>query len=166
MLDEKLIKQELIDWIVNFVEKPNPLLNNWAPCPYARQARITDKIAIVFADSPVRLICAVENNLNLLDDKDVFIVCFDHTAISADEIGELVKTHNKLLMKKDVVILEDHPDLVETLNGVEMNFGKCGLLLVQRLSKLSIASDQLREKGYYDNWPKENYLDVVAWRQQ
>ena len=69
-------------------------------------------------------------------------------------------------MKKDVVILEDHPDAVETLNGVEMNFRKCGLLLVQKLSKLSTASDQLRENGYYDNWPKENYEDVVAWRQQ
>ena len=149
----------------DFVEKPNPLLNNWAPCPYARQARIADKIAIIFSDH-LKLTSTVEKNLPLLEDKDVFIVCFDHTAISADEIGELVNTHNKLLMKKDVVILEDHPDSIEMLNGVEMNFGKCGLLLVQKLSKLSTASDQLRDKGYYDNWPKENYDDVVAWRQQ
>ena len=159
------IKKDIINWLISFVEKPNPLLNNWAPCPYARQARIADKIAIIFADH-LKLTSTVEKNLSLLEDKDVFIVCFDHTAISADEIGELVNTHNKLLMKKDVVALEDHPDSVETLNGVEMNFGKCGLLLVQKLSKLSTASDQLRENGYYDNWPKENYEDVVAWRQQ
>lgn len=165
MLDEQQITSDLIDWIKDFVEKPNPLLNNWAPCPYARQARITDKIAIIFVNH-LKLASTVEKNLSLLEDKDVFIVCFDHTEISADEIGELVKTHNKLLMKKDVVILEDHPDAVETLNGVNMNFGKCGLLLVQRLSKLTTASEQLREKGYYDNWPKENYNDVVAWRQR
>ena len=165
MLNEEQIVQDLTEWMKDFVEKPNPLLNNWAPCPYARQARIADKIEIVFSE-PIKLIATVEKNLSLLDDKDVFIVCFDHTAISSDEISELVKTHNKLLMKKDVVVLEDHPDAVETLNGVEMNFGKCGLLLVQKLSKLSTASDQLRDKGYYDNWPKENYLDVVAWRQQ
>ena len=165
MLNEEQIVQDLTDWMKDFVEKPNPLLNNWAPCPYARQARIADKISSVFADH-LKLTSTVEKNLSLLEDKDVFIVCFDHTAISADEIEELVKTHNKLLMKKDVVVLEDHPDAIEMLNGVEMNFGKCGLLLVQKLSKLSTASDQLREKGYYDNWPKENYLDVVAWRQQ
>ena len=47
-----------------------------------------------------------------------------------------------------------------------MNFGKCGLLLVQQLSKLSTPSDQLSEKGYYDDWPQENYADVVAWREQ
>ena len=165
MLNEEQIVQDLADWMKDFVEKPNLLLNNWAPCPYARQARIADKIAIIFSDH-LKLTSTVEKNLPLLEDKDVFIVCFDHTAISADEISELVKAHNRLLMKKDVVVLEDHPDSIEMLNGVEMNFGKCGLLLVQKLSKLSIASDQLREKGYYDNWPKENYLDVVAWRQQ
>ena len=165
MLNEEQIVQDLTDWMKDFVEKPNPLLNNWAPCPYARQARIADKISIIFADH-LKLTSTVEKNLSLLEDKDVFIVCFDHTVISADEIGELVKTHNKLLMKKDVVVLEDHPDAIEMLNGVEMNFGKCGLLLVQKLSKLSTASDQLREKGYYDDWPEENYLDVVAWRQQ
>ena len=165
MSNKEQIVQDLTDWMKDFVEKPNPLLNNWAPCPYARQARIADKIAIIFSDH-LKLTSTVEKNLPLLENKDVFIVCFDHTAISADEISELVKTHNKLLMKKDVVVLEDHPDSIEMLNGVEMNFGKCGLLLVQKLSKLSTASDQLREKGYYDNWPNENYLDVVAWRQQ
>jgi hypothetical protein len=31
-------KTDIEQWIVDFVEKPNPMLNNWAPCPYARQA--------------------------------------------------------------------------------------------------------------------------------
>ena len=40
-----------------------------------------------------------------------------------------------------------------------MNFGKAILILVQRLSKLNKASDILKKKGYYDNWPKEcDYL--------
>ena len=166
MLNEEAIKTQLVDWIKDFVEKSNPLLNNWAPCPYARQARIADKIEIVFVDDPVHIICTVENSLYLLDNKDVVIVCFDHTTVSSDTISDIVSAHNQVLMKKDYVVLEDHPDANEILNGVTMNFGKCGLLLVQRLSKLSTASDQLREKGYYNNWPEENYQDVVAWRYQ
>lgn len=166
MLNEQQLVSELNDWMKDFVEKPNPLLNNWAPCPYARQARITNKIEIVFADVD-KLTSTVEKNLSLLDNKDVVIVCFDHTAISVDEVTELVYLLNhKILMSRDYVILEDHPDSAEILNGVKMNFGKCGLLLVQRLSKLSTATDQLREKGYYDIWPEENYNDVVAWRQK
>jgi len=45
-----------------------------------------------------------------------------------------------------------------------MNFGKCSLILVQRLSKLTEASNILKEKGYYDNWSQENLDDVVIWR--
>jgi len=45
-----------------------------------------------------------------------------------------------------------------------MNFGKCGLMILQRLSKLNTAADQLREKGYYDTWSKKNLDEVVNWR--
>jgi hypothetical protein len=45
-----------------------------------------------------------------------------------------------------------------------MNFGKCGLLLIQKLSKLNAASEQLKQKGYYDNWPAESLDYVVSWR--
>jgi hypothetical protein len=52
----------------------------------------------------------------------------------------------------------------ENINGAKMNFGLCSLVLVQRLSKLNNASKVLKEKGYYDNWSKENLDDVVTWR--
>jgi len=165
VLDKQQITSDLIEWMQDFVEKPNPLLNDWAPCPYARQARINKAIEIVFSE-PLSLVLNVERSLPLLEDKDVVIVCFDHTLIDANTIEELVRVHNSLLMTRDYVILEDHPDNTEMLNGVRMNFGKCGLLLVQRLSKLSTASKQLKEKGYYNTWPEENYADVVAWREQ
>ena len=164
-MDKELIKTQLHQWIEDFVEKPSSLLNNWAPCPYARQARLRGNIEIVFSDS-FNLVTSVERNLSLLDDKEVIIVCFDHTDISHECLEDIVKVHNKALMPRDYVILEDHPDCSEVVNGVKMNFGKCGLLLVQRLSKLTTASDQLKEKGYYDQWPKENIDDVVAWRTQ
>jgi len=164
-MDKELIKTQLHQWMEDFVEKPSSLLHNWAPCPYARQARLRGNIEIVFSDS-FNLVTSVERNLSLLDDKEVIIVCFDHTDISHEYLEDIVKVHNKALMPRDYVILEDHPNTPEILNGVKMNFGKCGLLLVQRLSKLSTASDQLREKGYYDDWPNENYQNVVAWRSQ
>jgi hypothetical protein len=67
-------------------------------------------------------------------------------------------------MQKDFVALEDHPDDPEILNGVQMNFGKAPIVLFQRLSKINSAADNLRKRGYYDNWPQENYDDVVSWR--
>ena len=39
MLNIDQVKQDIEQWMVNFVEVPHPALGNWAPCPYARSAR-------------------------------------------------------------------------------------------------------------------------------
>jgi len=163
-MDQAAIQSALRQWILDFVSKPNPLLNNWAPCPYARQALLNDKTAIVFSDTEC-LLDTVTANLSLLDSKEVVIVCFDHTKISPEELEKSVAVINQsILMPKDYVILEDHPDKSEVLNGVTMNFGHCGLLLVSKLSVLNNASEHLKSKGYYSNWPRENLDAVVTWR--
>ena len=64
-------------------------------------------------------------------------------------------------MQQDIVALEDHPDDPEEWKSVSLNFGKCIIILVQRLSKLNQASKILKRKGYYDSWDKDHYDDVV-----
>lgn len=162
-MNREHIMLELTSWLVNFVEVPNPLLGDWAPCPYARSARINNQIEIVFADSK-ELDIAVEQALPALENKDVIIICFDHTHIQSISVEKLVEKINENLMPQNYVVLEDHPDRAELVNTVSMNFGKCGLLLVQKLSKLNAASNQLKQKGYYDNWSSESLDYVVSWR--
>ena len=157
------VKQHLIDWIIDFVEKPNPMLNNWAPCPFARQARINNKIEIQFSEINT-LISYVNNSLPLLEFNEVVIICFDHTQIDVTSLQEIVSNLNKRLMKNNYVILEDHPDSVEYVNNVHMNFGHCGLLIIQKADKLAVASEQLNIKGYYDAWSKQELDSVVSWR--
>ena len=41
------MKKEIIKWMKEFVEVPNVKLGNWAPCPYARKARLDKQIEIV-----------------------------------------------------------------------------------------------------------------------
>jgi hypothetical protein len=158
-MDEQSVKLKLNQWLVDFVEKPNPLLNNWPPCPYARQARLTNKIHVVF-DSPLQIAQYVSS----LDAYDVVVLCFDHTQFSASQVERFSRHINSILILRDYVVLEDHPDAVELINGVPMNFGECGLMILQRLSKLNTAADQLKEKGYYSTWSKENLEEVVTWR--
>jgi hypothetical protein len=158
-MDELQIRQDLEHWLVNFVEQPNPLLNNWPPCPYARQARLTNKILTVF-DCPLE----IAQYTHKLSEFDVVILCFDHRAYSAGQIELFTKHVNSILMFQDYVVLEDHPNSEEFINGVKMNFGKCGLFILQRLSKLNTAADQLKSKGYYHTWSKQCLDEVVNWR--
>lgn len=158
-MDQQQIRHELERWLVDFVEKPNPLLNNWPPCPYARQARLANKIHIVF-DSPLK----ISDYVTFLDDCDVVVLCFDPAEYSVSQIELFTQHINSILVWKDYVVLEDHPDSEELINGVKMNFGKSGLMILQRLSKLNTAANQLQEKGYYNTWSKENLDEVVNWR--
>jgi len=174
-MDNKKIKSELTTWMKTFVEKPHPLLGNWAPCPYARKARVDNKIVIEFADTKYLESSILDNIFHLEDSvagewvqfesKDVVIIAFNHIEITVDELSEFVEYMNDRLIEKDIIILEDHPDAeADKVNEVIMNFGKCGLLLIQRLSKLNEASRQLKAKGYYDHWDEDALNYVVNWR--
>lgn len=164
-MDQQQIKADLDQWMINFVEANNTQLNNWAPCPYARAARVSNMIHTVFATVP-ELVQVVRESIDTLATKDVVVVCFDHNDISPEHLQEFVQGMNNMLMPLDYVILEDHPDAPEYVNGVKMNFGLCGLLVLQKLSKLNTASDRLRSQGYYDHWDQKALDEVVSWRSE
>jgi hypothetical protein len=162
-MNQDLIQRQLHEWLVDFVEKPNPLLNNWAPCPYARRARISGRFAIKFATVD-QLISTIAEAAQELEHRDVIAVCVDPTQILPEDLEQLVSDQNQLLMPSDVLLLEDHPDSEEWVNGVKMNFGHCAIVFVQKLSMINQASEQLMSSGYYDHWSKENLDTVVTWR--
>lgn len=162
-MNKQQIEADLYNWMISFVEIPNSKLGNWPPCPYARKARLDNKFKIIFADG-TDILSSIEQAKTLLENNDVVAVCFDQDLITANEIENFVLDTNQSLMLDDYVILEDHPAALEYVNGVNMNFGGCGLLLVQKLTKLTDASDQLKIKGYYDQWDQPAFDSVVAWR--
>jgi len=154
------MKNEIQKWLDEFVTQPNPLLNGFPPCPYARAA-IVDYVETDHVSN------SLEHLLENWND-DIQVVCL-YTATenyTPEGLSYIVKEFNKVAMPKDIVALEDHPEDEEDVNGVKMNFGKCIIILVQRLSKINEASETLKKKGYYDVWSQENLDDVVTWRKK
>ena len=154
------MKDDIQKWLDDFVTQPNPLLNGFPPCPYARAA-IVDYVETDHVSN------SLEHLLENWND-DIQVVCL-YTATenyTPEGLSYIVKEFNKVAMPKDIVALEDHPEDEEDVNGVKMNFGKCIIILVQRLSKINEASETLKKKGYYDVWSQENLDDVVTWRKK
>lgn len=162
-MNQQEIVEKLKKWMTDFIEVPNPKLGDWAPCPFARQARVNNTISIKFATIP-ELTEVIKESIETLSHKEVVVICFDHNFIDPVELQSYVEGMNQTLMPINYVILEDHPLSPEYINGVNMNFGSCGLLLMQKLDKLNSASDQLHDKGYYKYWSKEDLDSVVTWR--
>jgi hypothetical protein len=163
MIDQQDIKTKLDQWMIEFVEANNTKLSNWPPCPYARAARLSGLIEVKIA-TVSEFLQVIRESTEMLASKEVVVVCFDHETISPEHLQEFVQSINRTLMPDDYVILEDHPHKPEYINGVKMNFGHCGLLLIQRLSKLNNAADRLRAQGYYNTWESTALDDVVSWR--
>jgi hypothetical protein len=70
-----------------------------------------------------------------------------------------------MLLRQDLIALEDHPDDPEIVNGVCMNQGTYALALVQSLSDLNAKAQQMANRGFYHNWP-EQYLQSLFQHRQ
>jgi hypothetical protein len=163
MLDLEQVQYDIERWMANFLEVPHPALGNWAPCPYARRARLD-------RDFEVRL--GVNPYLDLKDlaqtgiAKSVIILVYESTAYLPEQFhAQLELANTEFLLAKDLLVLEDHPDLSEIVNGVSMNQGTYALALVQSLSDLNHKAKLMARKGFYNTWPEEYLQDLFNHRE-
>ena len=159
MITQSTVEQELLKWMQEFVEAPHPSLGNWPPCPYARQARLSNNILIKPGADPYY------DSMSLLTyDWSKEAVVFWYNQIDPTIFVAQVELANKSLLDKNIVVLEDHPDTEEVVSNIKMNFGFCPIIVGQQLNKLNTAADQLRSKGYYDTWSQSDLDKIVTWR--
>ena len=153
--------QTIKKWISDFVTRPNPVFGDLPPCPYAQKAIIDGRVEFVELNATAdwttiyRLIWNTD-----FDEKDVLCVIVDPRQFTAQETVSIADVLNERFMPRDVVVLEDHPDIDERVKGVKLNNGHYTLFLAQRLSKLNKFSRMLESGPYYKNWSR-SYLESV-----
>jgi hypothetical protein len=163
MLDLATVQQHIEHWIETFVEVPHPALGGWAPCPYARKARMDRDFEIrlghnVFAD----LTELAHKGLS----KSVVIIAYDPAKWNYAQFHTSIEIANlEFLVPNNLLALEDHPEDPEIVNGVSMNQGTYALALVQSLSDLNQKARAMASKGFYDTWPPE-YLEMLFQHRQ
>lgn len=163
MLNLDTVKRDIESWIVDFVEVPHPLLGGWAPCPYARRARIE-------RDFEIRLGHDLGKDLEDLSrtgiTKGVVIVVYEGHHYTARQFNRTIEDLNEqFLVKHDLLALADHPDDQEIVNGVCMNQGTYAMALVQKLSDLNQKAKLVASKGFYETWPEEYLKELFKNRE-
>jgi hypothetical protein len=152
------VKKDIEHWIVNFVEIANPALGGWPPCPYAKKARLEQDFDVRIGTTPIADLQAL--CINGLP-KSVVILAYDPKLISRETFSNDLEFSNiSFLLEKDLIVLEDHPDDAEIVNGVCMNQGTYALALVQQLSDLNEKARLMGRRGFYNTWP-EDYLQQL-----
>jgi hypothetical protein len=159
MLNLDTVKKDIERWIIDFVEVPHPALGGWAPCPYARKARLDRDFTVRIGVNPYfDLINVARDGLG---SKSVLILAYDPNEFFYSQFTSDIKAANEeALLCNDLLALEDHPGDQEIVNGVCMNQGTYALALVQSLSDLNEKAQLVAKKGFYDAWP-EDYLQSL-----
>lgn len=169
------ITEELLAWSENFLEKPNKDLGGWAVCPYAKAARLKDKVKIVEVDHRKDFLYTVSKEARTIKEqkKQLIIVACDDLNLTCDELDCYVEGLNYAFVYNDVYLMPFHPDdgdgeavdfLTEHETNVEADY-EFYMVLIQPYNELESASKLLHKKGYYDKWDKNYYRDTVIKRQ-
>ena len=159
MLNLATVQADIESWIVDFVEVPHPALGGWAPCPYARKARLDRDFEVRLGLAPMHDLIRI-SKLGL-GGKSVIIIAYNPTLHTHEDFSFALDVANKkFLLPNNLLALEDHPADPEIVNGVTMNQGTYALALVQSLSDLDEKAQLVARKGFYATWPKE-YLEVL-----
>ena len=161
-MDHAAAERYLINWIVKDLSVPHEQLAGLSKCPFARKAYLDNKVRFTSVEGDaLAVIMSVADAWNDSAEVEVFILP-DH--MSPDSLWSLMDALNQEYLPRDLVFLDDHVQAPETQLGLSFNNGRYNLLMMQRLSKLDLASRKLKMLGYYANWTKD-YLDqVVTWR--
>jgi len=158
------VKNNIEQWIMNFVEVPHANLGGWAPCPYARKARIDQDFDVRLGLAPIHDLTQISRRG--LAGKSVIIFVYDPKDIPHDELSHAVDICNReFLVPRNLLALEDHPDDAEVVNGVVMNNGTYALALIQSLTDLNEKAQLVGRKGFYDTWPEEYLTPLFKHRQ-
>jgi hypothetical protein len=154
MLYQDQVRKDILYWLENFVERPHPALGNWAPCPYARRARLENDFEIRLGLAPIHDLVKISKQG--LGGKSVVVVVYEADQYRHESFSTDIETANReFLLPNNMLALEDHPDDVEMVNGVCMNQGTYALALVQSLDDLNVKAQQLANKGFYNSWTEE-----------
>ena len=159
--------QQIKNWIAEFVTKPNPIFGNLPPCPFAQKALIEDKVEFLELDGVADYNTIYQHIFQFdFDAKDVLIMIAQPDHFTGDETEQIARDLNSYFMRSDVVVLEDHPDVDESVEDVKLNNGKYILFLAQSLSKLNHFSKLLESGPYYNKWSSDYLQSVKGFREK
>ena len=159
--------QTIQTWIKDFVTRPNPVFGNLPPCPFAQKAIVDGKVKFLELDGIGEFGTIFTHIWDFnFDKKDVLVIIAEPDQFTAKQTGEIADKLNFAFMPRDVVVLEDHPKIKESVKGIKLNNGHFILFLVQKLSKLNKFSKMLEVGPYYKNWTKKYIKSVKKFRER
>ena len=152
---------EIIAWMEDFVEVKNKDFGGLPPCPYAKEARLKNKIDFVEFpnDRPDSEIEQYIHNMDF-DKHDVTVIIFEKDRWTAKEAFKIARELEVIAEEKGILLGEDHPHMPETVGTSLLNNGDYIIFFLQKKEQVEAYGEKLRKTNYYDIWRKDNPYDI------
>jgi hypothetical protein len=168
MSEIKSVCDAMLMYIQNSLETPHPLFSGLPICPFARTARLRDRLEfwVYSFQAGDEIDIQVSQKIEMffaLHHKDVLLVVHpDPTAMSFTAFNQLIETLNQQLYTLGLVAFGGHSDDLFEVNGVRTRHDPFINFTVQQMQKLSEARYSLiHNTDYYAAWTPEA-LDAVG----
>ncbi len=172
---EKSIAHEIMSWSSTVLEKPNKFFNGLPPCPYARQAWLDDKVALVFKRE--KTYQDLYSIISCFEEKfDIAILVDLNNHKDSEEFHDYLNELNTAISKgwfidKDIWVMGFHPDDDATEFAEEADFKalvevEYSMIFIQRLSKLQESAHRIKKNGYYHNYDEEYNASHIFQRRE
>ena len=141
--------QNLKNWILDYLSKPNPVFNNMPPCPHAKKAWLEGNVEIKKFVNYDEL----ENGIKDLVGSKVKIFYFEYPLLpTAEKLKNVVSWLGT--KHPQFIFYDEHPDMIEEVGGEVINSGVTAIIVQDRKDLLEKRAE-LHKTGYYDKWTPE-----------
>jgi hypothetical protein len=147
---EELILKEMKDHLINFVEKPHPAFANLPPCPFAKKARLQNKIKFIVFDFTNGLTEELNKLIQPDPNYDIIWLINPNKAMPIEVLYKLIDDINAL--HPTLEAFGGHPKDPFEIAGVKTRQEPYPNLLFQSKETLEKARWKLRHTKYYDNF--------------
>ena len=167
------VEADIRKWAHDFLEVPNKMLNGLPPCPYAKQARLENKIVFSIntgLDGLAKEVADFDNHkYDIVIWASEYLLNMEYLDGWCDGVNEAMS-----IAGHDMHLMVFHPDYDAKEAGLEFlveddvtddELVYC-MVFVQKLSLLDDASLSLEKSGYYQHFPKDTYESLVVDRRR
>jgi hypothetical protein len=155
--------REYVRYIIDFVEQPHPKLGNLPICPFARRARLENRVQFEVLELTSEGVLALVPSFTAKPDLHMMICIHPRKdGLSSTHIHRLVEVLNHALPPLNLSALGGHPEDPFNIDGLYTRREPYPNIQLLRLDIGERAHQSIKNSGYYDHWTESNLRDVSA----
>jgi hypothetical protein len=156
------IVRELSQYIIDFVEQPHTKLGNMPVCPFARKARLENRIQFEVRALTYEGVLSLVPSFSANPEFDLMICIHPRRdGISSTEVRRLVEMLNRKLPAMNLMAIGLHPSDPFNIDGLYTRREPYPNVQLLRLDVGVHAHNSIRNSGYYALWSESNFRDLA-----